>query len=119
MSTLLTFSTSIESMHFYPHQLLYVCADGNYSTLVFTDGYERLLLMQLGQMEREMDRQLQKNKSPMMRIGRSLIVNTDYISYIQLQQMQLELWSGSGKRYHITASREALKQLKDYLENKK
>jgi len=119
MSELLTFSTSIELVRVYPHQLLYVCSDGNYSTLTFTDGVERVLLMQLGQMEKEMDRQLHNVGRRFVRIGRSLIVNIDYISYIHMQQLQLELWTGSGKRYRLSVPREALKRLKDDLVNMK
>ena len=51
-----------------------------------------------------------------IRIGKSLIVNKDYIAYINPTKQKLVLSDYSTFRHEVAPSRESLKALKEYLE---
>jgi DNA-binding LytR/AlgR family response regulator len=97
--------------------LLYVKADGNYSLFVTKDKVEHLFCIQLGKVEQEMNKQLGANGNKLIRIGKSLIINRDYIYLIDVAKQKLVLSDCSGVSYTLEASREALKSLKDYIES--
>ena len=117
MSEYLVISTTVDLVRTASDDLVYVAADGNYSSLVFVDGESRVVTLQLGQVERVLGEQLTQTKGHFVRIGKSLIVNRTYISYINLPKQQLVLSGGGCAASHtLTASREALKQLKSLIE---
>lgn len=64
-------------------------SDGNYSTLVQSDGEVRLLTYQLGQIERMIANQLNGEEDTFIRIGKCLIINRHYIYYINVSKQQL------------------------------
>ena len=125
----LRISTSTELVRVATDEIVYVRADGNYSDLMLTNGKSRKMTFQLHFFD-EVFQQLQNNM--FVRLGRSLIVNKRYIYVINLTEQQLIL-SGGGlkeqivfsrqtkydKSKDINLSRDALKQLKDLLENEK
>ena len=51
-----------------------------------------------------------------IRIGRGLIINRNYIYYINIQSQKLILSDNSRFTHTVSASKEALKQLKDMIE---
>lgn len=51
-----------------------------------------------------------------IRIGKSLIINRSYIYYINVPKQKLVLSDVETVNHTVTASREALKQLKEFLE---
>ena len=51
-----------------------------------------------------------------MRIGKSLIINLNYVYYINVPKQQLILVDWQQNRYTLSASKEALKALKDLIE---
>jgi DNA-binding LytR/AlgR family response regulator len=51
-----------------------------------------------------------------IRIGRGLIINRNYIYYINIQNQKLILSDVSRFTHTVSASKEALKQLKDLIE---
>ena len=51
-----------------------------------------------------------------IRLGRKLIVNMDYVHYIDTARQQLILSDCASCRHELTASREVLAQLKAYIE---
>ena len=63
-------------------RLMYVSSDGNYSNVVTQDGRSRLVCMQLGQVEDAIGSQTGSDGSVFLRVGRGLIINTDYIYLI-------------------------------------
>ena len=114
----LRISTSTELVRVATDEIVYVRADGNYSDLVLTNGKSRRMTFQLHFFD-EVFQQLQNNM--FVRVGRSLIVNKRYIHVINLTE-QLLLFSGQQIKNDIkpiSVSREALKQLKELLENEK
>ena len=114
----LRISTSTELVRVATDEIVYVRADGNYSDLVLTNGKSRKMTFQLHFFD-EVFQQLQNNM--FARVGRSLIVNKCYIHVINLTE-QILIFSGQqimGDIKPIGVSREALKQLKELLENEK
>lgn len=116
MNEYLVISTSIDLMRTASGNIVFISSDGNYSSFVFTNGDSRVITMQLGQVERVLSEQLPHSGSDFIRIGKSLIINRNYISYINIQKQQIVLSDGSSSSHSLTASREALKQLKELIE---
>lgn len=116
MSRYLIISTSNDLVRIAPDCIVYVASDGNYSTLVQTDGEMRMLSYQLGQIERIIASQLGAEGSQFIRIGKGLIINRSYIYYINAARQKLTLSDTRTFNHTVSASKEALKQLKDLLE---
>ena len=125
----LRISTSTELVRVATDEIVYVRADGNYSDLMLTNGNSRKMTLQLHFFD-EVFQQLQNNM--FVRVGRSLIVNKRFIYVINLTEQQLILSGGDMKEpivfygqsktdnpQKISLAREALRQLKELLENEK
>ncbi|MBR0036231.1 MAG: LytTR family transcriptional regulator DNA-binding domain-containing protein [Bacteroidales bacterium] len=89
-------------------------ANGNYSDLYLFNGTSYLLTFQLHFFD-EICRKLQNNV--FLRVGKSLIVNRNYIFKIDLQSQDLIL-NGQNmlKEVRTKASKEALKELKNLMD---
>lgn len=96
-------------------RLMYVSSDGNYSNVVTLDGEKRLVSLQLGQIEDLIADQLGEHGVNFLRLGRSLIINVDYIYLIDIAKQQLILSDCTGSKHDLTASREVLIKLKAYM----
>ena len=116
MKKQLVISTSIDLVRIAPEKIVYIASDGNYSTLVQTDNEVRMLSFQLGQMEKMISSQLGSEGNVFIRIGKSLIINRSYIYYIHIPKQKLILSDVASFNHSVTASKEALKQLKELLE---
>lgn len=110
-------SKSTELLRVPVDRLMYISSDGNYSNVFTCDGRSRLVCMQLGQIEDLIGDQLGDNGGNFLRLGRSLIINTDYIYFIDVGKQQLILSDCSGSWHELTASREVLIKLKAYMES--
>lgn len=94
-------------------------ADGNYSTLYIVGDEKRLVQCQLGQLERMIVEQLAEEAKAFIRVGRSIIVNRNYIYYINLNRQVLIMREPNGRLYEIKKfSHESLKKLKEFIESK-
>ena len=116
MKSHLIISTSNDLLRIAPESIVYIASDGNYSTLVQTDGESHLLSLQLGQVESAIHDQFGNVNHNFIRIGRCLIINRSYINYINVSRQKLVLSNASTFRHELSASHNALKQLKDFLE---
>ncbi len=110
--------TSVELSRILTDRIVYVHSDGNYSTFVIANGEERTVTLQLGEIEELMSEQLESNGNNFIRIGRCLIVNYNYIYHINVSRQQLILSDNATFTYTLSASKEALKKLKEYVEEK-
>lgn len=114
-SVYLVISTNTDLVRIAARHVVYITSDGNYSTIVQTGNEMRVVTTQLGQIERMIDEQ-----SPVLgffvRIGKSLIVNINSVHYINIPKQQLVLVDAQQNRHTLTASREALKDLKELIE---
>ena len=114
----LRISTSTELVRVATDEIVYVRADGNYSDLMLTNGNCRKMTFQIHFFD-ETFQQLRNNI--FVRVGRSLIVNKRYIYVINLTE-QVMRFAGQQIKNEIApvrVSRDALKQLKEQLENEK
>lgn len=116
MSSFLVISTASDMLRVRHDNIVYITSDGNYSQLLLSGGEIRLLTMQLGQVERLIDAQLGPFKRNFIRIGKSLIINKNYVYYIHINRQQLILCDAQGGQYTVQASKEALRQLKTLIE---
>lgn len=122
-------------------EVVYVKADGNYCDLVLINGRSRKLTFQLHHFEDNFKKL--KNTDMFIRVGRSLIVNRQYVQVIDLIDQTIvfggkhllreprtdnpHAWrpnredEGNDLRdiYTVKVSRDALKQLKEQLESLK
>ena len=109
-------STSTELVRVAPEKIVCISADGNYCTLILADDTTRTLTFQLGQLEQMIASQLGVEGNTFIRIGRSLIINRSYIYYINVTKQKLSLSDNERFSHTLSASREALGQLKSLLE---
>ena len=109
----LTISTPTELVRFEPNKIVYILADGNYSEFYQADGSKNVLVLQLGKVEEEIDTQLEADASIFVRIGKSYIINRNYIYHIKVQKKELVLSDMATFSYTINPSKEALRNLKE------
>lgn len=112
----LTFATASELIRIPSAALVYVTADGNYSSITMADGSVYVLTQQLGQIERKLADALSASDRRFVRIGKSLIVNREFITFIHPVRQKLTLSDCRSFKHEVSASRDALKALKDLLE---
>ena len=116
MKRYIIISKGTELLRIPADSLMFVSSDGNYSNIITEDGRTRLVTLQLGQIEDILQEQLSNAESNFLRLGRSLIINTDYIYFIDTSKQELILSNCKGSYHVLTASREVLIKLKAYME---
>lgn len=116
MGKRLVFTTSTDILRVPSDTVVYISADGNYSVITLADGGNFVLTLQLGQVERRIAEVLDSSDSRFIRIGRSLIVNREFIAFVNLPQQKMVLSDCRTFRHEVSASKEALKALKELLE---
>jgi len=117
MKPQLIISNTAELVRLHSEDILSIEADGNYSNLYIVGEEERMVLGQLGQLERMIGEQLGEEASAFIRVGRSLIINRNYIYYINPSRQVLIMREPNGRKHEIKrASHESLKNLKEFIE---
>lgn len=117
MSKNLIFTTSTELIRVPADAVVCIMADGNYSSVKTIDGCDYVLTLQLGQIERRISEMVEAGDNRFIRIGKSLIVNREFITCINPQRQKIILSDARNFRFELSASKEALKALKDLIEN--
>lgn len=118
MQSYLTIANDKEFFQLRSNKIIFVASDGNYSTIHMFDGHEHLVTLQLGKIEELLSEQLGPEAEVFVRIGRSLIVNMDYIYYINPAKKQLILSDSDQVWIERIVSADALKSLKSFMEEK-
>ncbi|HBC21516.1 MAG TPA: hypothetical protein DC009_05445 [Porphyromonadaceae bacterium] len=116
MGKQLLFSTSVELVKVPADAVVYITAQGNYSLVKTAGGDEYLLTKKLGDVESRLSSMTDNNRCSFVRIGKSLIINCNFISYIHTAQKKLVMSDSRTFRHELSASREALRLLKEVLE---
>ncbi|MCR4664739.1 MAG: LytTR family transcriptional regulator [Paludibacteraceae bacterium] len=108
-------STSQTLVRLLPQEIVYIKADGNYSDVVLADGTSHTFTFQLGYLEKAAT---QLHDNPFFRVGRSYLINRRYVFVLNLTTEQLSFAGPElkAKIPPLTISREALKLLKEELE---
>ena len=97
--------------------LVYVEADGNYSDFKMRDKENNFTwTMQLGEVHELMDKT--RGVDNFIRVGRSLIVNLNYVRSIDLSKDKFVLSDNFGFREELEASHQALLTLKSIVEKR-
>ncbi len=109
-------SKGTELLRIPSHRLVYISADGNYSEVVTQDNRKRIVSYQLGQIEDMIGDQLGDEGSNFIRLGRGLIINLDFVYWVDVTKQELILSDCAGCYHELTASREVLVKLKAYID---
>lgn len=95
----------------------YISSDGSYSTMVLTDGRKHVFSFNLSTLEKLLESQLGLESQIFIRLGKSLIINSNYIYCINIPSQELILSSDKmAEGFTLNASRDALKSLKSMIE---
>ena len=114
----LIISNSNELVRVKPERIVYVVSDGNYSTMVLHDKTEQVFTMNLAHFQQMIEEQLGKEAMTFIRIGKQLIVNHAHIFKINPNKQQLIMSNMDVNiAFELSASKEALKQLKALMES--
>lgn len=116
MGKVIVISKGTELLRIPSDRLVYISAEGNYSTAVTQDNRSRLVSLQLGQIEDLIGDQLGEEGTNFIRLGRGLIINLDFLHMIDVSKQQLILSDCNGCYHELTASREVLIKLKSYID---
>ena len=116
MSKVIVISKGTELFRIPADRLVYAKAEGNYSTVVTQDNRKTMVSMQLGQIEDLIGDQLGDEGSNFIRLGRGLVINTDFIFSIDTTKQRIVLSDSHGCYHDLPASREVLINFKAYLE---
>lgn len=117
-SKALIISNTNELVRVKPERVVYVESDGNYSTMMLHDRTEHLFTMNLAHCQQLIEKQLGKEAEAFIRIGKQLIINRAYIYKINVNRQQLVMADMAlNEAFTLQASKEALKQLKVYMES--
>lgn len=98
-------------------RLVFISADGNYSNVVTQDNHSKMVSYQLGQLEDMIGTQLGDSGNNFLRLGRGLIINSDFVYSIDIAKQQLILSDCLNCYHELSASREVLIKLKAYLDS--
>ncbi|MDE6384041.1 MAG: LytTR family transcriptional regulator [Paramuribaculum sp.] len=116
MEKRLVFNTTTEIVRIPFDAVVYIVAGGNYSTLYTIDAGEYVVTLQLGHVEDHLAECLSEADNRFIRIGKSLIVNRDFIVFIHPQRKKLVLSDCRTFHHELSASKDALKALKELIE---
>ena len=89
-----------------PSDIAYIEADRDYASIFFSNGVKDDVFERLGEIEKKFPKEI------FLRIGRSIIVNREYIRKITGSSLQL---TTPDTEYTIKISREAIRQLKEII----
>lgn len=116
MSPVVVISKGTELLRVPSARLVYISADGNYSNIVTQDNRSMMVSYQLGQIEDMIGNQLGEAGNNFIRLGRGLIINSDFIYSIDVAKQRLILSDCLNCYHELSASREVLIKLKAYLD---
>ena len=112
--TTLFFNTRDELIKVKLGRVAYFEADSNYCHVHFINGAKATLLTSLVNIEQLLSKHFQKNSSNFIRIGKKVIVNSNFIFQINIARQKLILSDFiSTNIVELNISKEALKNLKN------
>ena len=115
----LIISTVNELVRVKPERVVYISSDGNYSTMVLHDKSEHVFTMNLAHCQQLIEDQLGRGAETFIRLGKQLIINREYIFKINVNKQTLMMADMALNHvFTLSASKEALRQLKTYMESK-
>ncbi len=116
MDRYLIIKTRDELLRIRISNILYLEADRNYTKLLLTEGIQFTFAINIGKIEGMLDTQASDSRSQLVRVGKSYIINKNYILQINLPKQKLLLLVPGSKPRELVVPREPLKALKESLE---
>ena len=116
MSPVIVISKGTELLRVPSARLVYISADENYYNIVNPDNRSRMVSFQLGQIEDLIGDQLGDSGNNFIRLGRGLIINSDFVYSIDIAKQKLILSDCLNCYHELSASHEVLIKLKAYLD---
>ena len=116
MDRYLIIKTRDELLRMRISNILYLEADRNCTKLLLTEGIQFTFAINIGKIERMLDTQASDSGSQLVRVGKSYIINKNYILQINLPKQKLLLLVPGSKPRELIVPREPLKALKESLE---
>ncbi|MDR1407512.1 MAG: LytTR family transcriptional regulator [Tannerella sp.] len=116
MDKFLIIKTRDEFLRIRISDILYFEADRNYTKLLLSEGIQFTFAINIGKIEEMFQTQYIDAQSMLIRVGKSFIVNKNYILQINLPKQKLLLLTPGGKPRELIVSKEPLKALKEMLE---
>jgi DNA-binding LytR/AlgR family response regulator len=101
-------------------RIIYFTAEKNYTFLYLTNGQKIVFTFGLGAMKDYLEKNLKEEATIFARIGKSLIVNLNYLYQIDLLKQTLKLYdAANNKLFTLSVSKSVLKELKSlYMKSK-
>ena len=93
-------------------QVVYFMADKNYTLLQMANGKKMIFTFSLSQMQNYLSATLQEKARVFARIGKSYIINLNYVFQIEIAKQQLVLSLQDGADFRLSVSKDALKKLR-------
>ena len=118
VNTHLKIVTSTRLVRIPVNYIVLIEAEGNYCDIYLHGKTIITVTLQLGQVIALIQEQLPDFKHLFARVGKSMVVNANYIIDIDLTSKSILLVDHKFIKYDRNASRDALKQIKDQLEQR-
>lgn len=100
-------------------RIAYFQANGNYTQIMYIKGQQQMIVVGLSKIEEYIKRTWPKEKSsPFIRMGRSLIINQNYLYSINTLRQKLVLSDFSGHVYTLTVPKCLLKEYKKQINDR-
>ena len=100
-------------------QIVWFSADKNYTLLQLTNGQKLVFTFSLQKMEQYLSEKLNEDAKIFARIGKSYIINLNYVYQIDTVKQKLHLFDpATSKSFVLEVSKEALKNLRKIFINK-
>ena len=93
--------------------IVYISSDGSYTTMKLINGEEYTFSFNLSAFEKIIEQQLKDHASIFIRVGRSLVINSNFIYVININKLADTKTSA---KFILHVSKEALKVLKSLVE---
>ena len=100
-------------------QIIHFSADKNYTLLQLANGQKLVFTFSLQKMEQYLSEKLNEDAKIFARIGKSYIINLNYVYQIDIVKQKLHLFDhATSKIFILEVSKEALKNLRKVFINK-
>jgi len=115
MADFLYFNTRDEFDRIDISKIICFQSDGNYTNVVLTNKLKIVLGISLSKMESYLSSTLKEKASCFARVGKSCIINMNYILRINVLKQYVVLTDYDTSNYQVSISKDALKKLKDIM----
>lgn len=97
-------------------KIAYMQADGNYTRIVYIEGMETIVALGLSKMEELIRKTMPREaQGPFARLGRSFIVNQNFLTHINVLKQRLTLSDCQSHSYTLDMPKSLLKAYKELL----